>query len=165
MKYFAYGSNLYWPRMKARVPSARFCAVGKLNGHVLEFHKKGADGSAKCNAYPTGRLVDEMYGVVFDIHASERSILDDIEGLGRGYDDTQIEVITDTATLEAFTYTAQPDFIDDTLKPLLWYKRYVVEGARQHALPVSYVRMLEVIEAVPDRDEQQARQHADILGN
>ncbi len=165
MNYFAYGSNLYWPRMKQRVPSARFVAVGKLTGHVLKFHKRGGDNSAKCNAYATGLADDEVYGVVFSIHAQERFSLDVAEGLGNGYNHTQIEIIADTSILTAFTYTADPYFIDDSLTVLAWYKQYVVEGAKRYALPTSYVRMLEDIDAVRDDDRQRARRHVYVLAN
>ena len=165
MNYFAYGSNLYWPRMRQRVPSARFVAVGKLPGHVLKFHKRGADESAKCNAYPTGLADNEVYGVVFHIDANERPLLDATEGLGNGYNHTQIEIVTYASVLTAFTYTVDPRFIDDNLTSFTWYKKYVVEGAKHYVLPATYIRMLENIDAVPDDDHQRARRHADVLAN
>ena len=165
MNYFAYGSNLYWPRMKQRVPSARFVAVGKLTGYVLKFHKRGADESAKCNVYATGLSDDKVYGVVFSIDAQERSLLDTAEGLGNGYNHTQIEIVTDTSVLTAFTYAADSGFIDDSLTALTWYKKYVVEGAKHYALPASYIRMLENVHAVVDDDYQRARRHADTLAD
>ncbi|MDH3670928.1 MAG: gamma-glutamylcyclotransferase [Gammaproteobacteria bacterium] len=165
MNYFAYGSNLYWPRMRQRVPSARFVAVGKLTGYVLKFHKRGADESAKCNAYATGLSDDEVYGVVFNIDAQERPLLDAAEGLGNGYNHTHIKIVTDASVLTAFTYTTDPRFIDDSLILFIWYKKYVVEGAKRYALPASYVRMLEDIDAVPDDNHQRARRHADVLAD
>ncbi len=165
MNYFAYGSNLYWPRMRQRVPSVRFVAVGKLTGYVLRFHKRGADGSAKCNAYATGLANDEVYGVVFNIDAKERPLLDAAEGLGNGYNHTHIEIVTDALVLTAFTYTTDPRFIDDSLTLLTWYKEYVVEGAKHYALPASYIRMLENVHAVVDDDYQRARRHTDTLAD
>ena len=38
--YFAYGSNLHWPQMKERCPSARFHCVAKLKDHRLAFTRK-----------------------------------------------------------------------------------------------------------------------------
>lgn len=165
MNYFAYGSNLYWPRMKQRVPSAQFVAVGKLSGHVLKFHKRGADGSAKCNVHATGLADDEMYGVVFNIDAQERPLLDAAEGLGNGYNHAQVEIVTNISRLTAFTYTADPRFVDDSLISFTWYKKYVVEGAKHYALPPTYVRMLENVRAVVDDDHQRSRQHAIVLAN
>lgn len=165
MNYFAYGSNLYWPRLKQRAPSARFVTVGRLPGYVLKFHKRGADESAKCNAHATGLSDDEVYGVVFSIDAQERFSLDAAEGLGNGYQHTQIEIVTEISVLTAFTYTADPRFIDDSLAVLAWYKQYVVEGAKRYALPTSYIRMLEDIDAVRDDDRQRVRRHVYVLAN
>ncbi|MFQ5544776.1 MAG: hypothetical protein ACE5FE_02240, partial [Acidiferrobacterales bacterium] len=63
------------------------------------------------------------------------------------------------------TYTTAPRFIDDSLILLTWYKKYVVEGAKHYALPASYIRMLEDIDAVPDDDYQRPRRHADVLAD
>ncbi len=53
MLYFSYGSNMSSRRLLSRVPSARFITSASLPGHALHFHKKGLDGSAKCDAYET----------------------------------------------------------------------------------------------------------------
>lgn len=149
--------------MKQRVPSARFVAVGKLRGHVLKFHKRGADDSAKCNVCATGFAEDEVYGVVFEIDSDERSLLDVAEGLGNGYNHADIEIITEGSVLLAFTYIADPRFIDDSLTSLTWYKQYVVEGAKHYALPEAYIQMLEETPAIVDDDDQRAHQHAVAL--
>ena len=139
---------------------ARFVAVGKLTGYVLKFHKRSVvDESAKCNAYATGLSDDEVYGVVFNIDAQERFSLDAAEG------HTQIEIVTEISVLTAFTYTADPRFIDDGLAVLAWYKQYVIEGAKRYVLPTSYIRMLEDIDAVRDDDRRRARRHVYVLAN
>ena len=48
--YFAYGSNLHPERLRERVPSAESLGVARLEAHVLRFHKRGRDGSGKCDA-------------------------------------------------------------------------------------------------------------------
>jgi hypothetical protein len=106
-----------------------------------------------------------VYGVVFNIDAQERPLLDAAEGLGNGYNHTHIKIVTDASVLTAFTYTTDPRFIDDSLILFMWYKKYVVEGAKRYALPASYVRMLEDIDAVPDDNHQRARRHADVLAD
>ena len=50
IKYFAYGSNLHPQRFQERVPSGKFLALAALTRHTLLFHKRGQDGSSKCNA-------------------------------------------------------------------------------------------------------------------
>lgn len=163
LKYFAYGSNLYGPRMRTRAPSARVHAVGRLDRYVLKFHKRGSDGSGKCNVLYTGLRRNTLYGVVFDINARERRLLDEAEGFGQGYDDAQVEVITATGVVEAFTYVAQGDAINDRLKPFMWYKMYVIEGAKRKQLPEAYIRHLHAVEAVHDDNEERARYHHELL--
>ncbi len=60
---FAYGSNLCQRRMVARVPSARVVGVGRLSGHILRFHKRSTDGSAKATsrAIEQGALASGLY--------------------------------------------------------------------------------------------------------
>ena len=84
--YFAYGSNMSTPRLLNRVVSARAVAVACLPAHALRFHKRGRDGSAKCDAFYTGQDHDELHGVVYRIAAAEKPCLDECEGLGNGYD-------------------------------------------------------------------------------
>ena len=45
--YFAYGSNLSSPRLRARVPSARPEGVARLEGQRLALDKPGRDGTAR----------------------------------------------------------------------------------------------------------------------
>jgi hypothetical protein len=51
-----------------------------------------------------------------------------------------------------FMYAAEAGHIDPALRPYSWYRRLVVEGARQHALPPDYIARIEAIPAVEDRD-------------
>ena len=59
MKYFAYGSNMLEARLKhsSRAPSAIYIVVGELLVFQLHFHYIGMDGSAKCNAFETGKKI------------------------------------------------------------------------------------------------------------
>ena len=43
MKYFAYGSNMSFARLQARVPSARSLGCYALRQHDLRFHKSGLE--------------------------------------------------------------------------------------------------------------------------
>ena len=64
--YFAYGSNLHPTRLGDRAPSVELVGTAVLEGHALRFHKRGADGSGKCNALATGsRLSDaQKFGAI-----------------------------------------------------------------------------------------------------
>jgi gamma-glutamylcyclotransferase len=151
MLYFSYGSNMSTPRLADRVPSARSVAVALLHAHRLQFHKKGRDGSAKCDCEYTGDARDIVYGVVFRISAGEKPDLDRKEGLNKGYDETMVRVMTvDGALLEALTYQATS--IDPSSKPFGWYKEHVLRGACEHRLPGGYIAAIEAVSAVPDPD-------------
>jgi len=140
MKYFAYGSNLFVPEIRKWVPSATPYRVAKLKHHKLKFHKRSdKDGSAKCNAFKTGNKKDVVHGVVYEIDEKEKQDLDDKEGLGHGYNKTEVVLESDQGIVAAFMYVADSDYIDDTLKPCSRYKQLVFEGARQHGLPESYI--------------------------
>ena len=75
------------------------------------------------------------------------------EGLGRGYVEKRITVIDlDGGTHPVFMYAAEGGHIDPTLRSYSWYRRLVVEGARQHALPPDYIARIEAVPATEDPD-------------
>jgi hypothetical protein len=162
MLYFAYGSNMHAGRLRERVPSCAFRTVATLPGHALRFHKRGRDGSAKCDAYASGRPTDAVHGVVFALAAAERPALDRAEG--SGYRAAPVLLHTSSgATLTAYTYLAVPAAIDAALLPFRWYLDLVVAGAQAHALPAAYVAWLAATPACADPDTQRAARHARLL--
>ncbi|MCG7995459.1 MAG: gamma-glutamylcyclotransferase [Candidatus Thiodiazotropha taylori] len=149
MLYFAYGSNMSSRRLRERVPSARFRSTATLEAHELRFHKRSRDGSAKCDALETHNPQHRVIGVVFEIAQAEKAELDRHEGLGYGYEEKQVSLLTGSAeSLTAFTYYAT--HIDSLLKPYSWYKHHVLSGAREHQLPTTYLDRIERIEAIID---------------
>jgi hypothetical protein len=155
MYYFSYGSNMSSLRLGARVPAACKVGVGVLQGHRLIFHKiSNKDASAKCDAYETGDPLHQIYGVVYSMPAAERPILDRFEGLGYGYEIKEVAVeMQDGSVIDAFTYYATR--VDPHLKPFHWYKEHVLRGAREHALPPSYIhQQIETVVSVDDKDRQ-----------
>ena len=152
--YFAYGSNMSTRRLAARVPSTKAISVAALRGHRLKFRKLGKDGSAKCDVANTGDQTDVVYGVVFAILFSEKSILDRIEGLGNGYAEKDVVVVSETGNeFKAVTYYATN--IDVSLKPRDWYVEHVLHGAREHELPANYIKRIEAIESMPDPENHE----------
>ena len=144
-RYFAYGSNMSTERVQARVPSARARGRGQLLRHALRWHKLGRDGSGKCDVV----LADAesvVWGVLFDVAWAEKPWLDEAEGLGVGYFEKEVRIVTDDGECLARTYYANPDRINAALRPLGWYKDHVVRGAREHGLPADYVRALVRVE-------------------
>ena len=123
------------PRLTDRVPSVRAVTIAQLHKHKLKFHKKSNDGSAKCDAEYTNNAEDVMYGVVFQISASEKPELDIKEGLRKGYEEKIVSVIAQNGeTLDAVTYYATN--IDPSLNPYDWYKEPCLSGCHTHLLDV-----------------------------
>jgi gamma-glutamylcyclotransferase len=155
MKYFAYGSNMSLARLRARTPSAISLGHHVLSEHQLRFHKRGMDGSAKCDAFFTGQPQDCVHGVLFEIDDAEKPNLDRAEGLGYGYDEKVIEVRSpEQVRKQACTYVATK--IDETRVPFHWYKDHVLLGARAAQLPAEYVDAIENIETIEDPNAPRA---------
>ena len=152
MHYFAYGSNMSLQRLRARVPSAQPLGTYRLQAHELRFHKVGRDGSGKCDAFHTSDPEHIVMGVLFDIDQFEKAHLDQVEGVGAGYAEKQVYLLgTRGPEVVAFTYVATR--IDCFLKPFTWYKHHVLTGARESLLPGEYIRAIERVESVRDRDK------------
>lgn len=162
LRYFAYGSNMSLPRLRARVPSAELVGVATLAGHALRFHKPGSrDGSGKCDALPTGQPHDRVLGALYWIDATELAQLDEVEGAGQGYERRTVTVVTAAeAWCEAQTYIATRT--DAHLRPLDWYKEHVLRGARSLGLPAPYLAMIETTAADPDADGERRRRELAI---
>jgi len=158
MFYFSYGSNMSWKRLRARVPSAEKIGTGILDQHLLRFHKSGRDKSAKCDAYHSGDPEHRVVGVLYKIHPDEKPALDEVEGVGSGYEIKDVVISQENGIpVEAFTYYATD--VDADLKPFDWYRQHVLIGAREHNLPDEYVEAIEVIEFVEDNNaERRARE-------
>jgi hypothetical protein len=121
-----------------------------LPAHRLRFHKISKDGSGKCDAEATGNPDDRVVGVVYEISDDEKLVLDRTEGLGAGYDEKAIEVITDQGKVTSLTYFATR--VDATLKPYRWYKKHVLVGASENGLPSEYIAQIEAVETIDDPD-------------
>jgi AIG2-like family len=154
--YFAYGANMVTARLRERVPSARPIGIGRLVGHALRWDKRSlVDGSGKCDAEATGRDEDTVWGVLFALHATDKPALDVAEGLGAGYLETTVKILTEDGPVTAIAYCAIDK--DPSLRPYHWYKALVITGAREHALPSGYRSRLELEPTVADQTYPQGR--------
>jgi len=149
--YFAYGSNLLSARLKARTPSARPAGRAMLPRFALRWHKIGADDTGKCDIVFTDRPGDAVHGVAYLIRRAELKHLDRVEELGFGYYACNVQIRIGASRKLARTYRAIP--VDPSLKPLDWYKRFVVNGAREHGLPDHYVAALARAPAIVDTNQ------------
>lgn len=163
MKYFAYGSNLHPVRLRQRVQAFTVHGVARLDAHVLAFSKRGRDGSGKCTVLPVAQSARAVWGVLYEIDPRFRGVLDEAEGLGAGYEAVPVAVTVGPVVHEAFTYRAQPGFVDPELNPFDWYKALVVEGARRHGLDPRHVAWLESVAATRDPDTGRAERHWAIV--
>ena len=147
--YFAYGSNMVTSRLRERAPSATPIGIGQLTGHVLAWDKRSrTDGSGKCDAEVTGRESDVIWGVLFELDPGDKPALDRAEGLGEGYAEKRVRVLTPEGAVDALTYYATDK--DPVLRPYQWYKALVIAGAREHGLPAEYRRDLALVATVSD---------------
>lgn len=155
LRYFAYGSNLFSPRLRARAPSARVVGVAVLPGHALRFHKRGrGDGSGKCNVWRDA-AAPGVPGALYEVADPEWADLDAAEGRGSGYERLEVVVVrAGGERVAASTYVAQPHAIDDTLLPYRWYRDLVLAGAREHALPSEHVARIEAQACKEDPDRK-----------
>src|SRR5262249_33463724 len=135
------GSNMLTRQLAERTGHCTCRGLATLVGHELRFHKLSKDGSAKADAYHTGRQADAVIGVVFQVPRSGKARLDKAEGLGAGYDDKTAHVrLQGGEEIEAVTYVAHPDAIKAHLKPTPDYRKRVLDGASEHRLPAGYVQ-------------------------
>lgn len=162
--YFAYGSNMASHRLLQRLPKARYTGLARLAQHRLSFRKNDRGLSAKCDIELTGRVADEVIGVVYEICLEDKQTLDRIEGLGVGYDEKTVQLRTDTGqTLFATTYIAIN--IDQNLVPYHWYKQHVLRGAIERKFPREYIDLIETTPSKPDPDHQRNLRELSIYGN
>lgn len=150
--YFAYGSNMSTRRLRTRTPSARVVSTARLHHHSLVFHKESLDGSSKCHIEYTQNPDDIVHGVVYQLRLSEKPYLDNVEGLGKGYEEKHIPVIMPSGD-EVIATTYYATHINRSLKPYHWYKEHVLRGAREHGLPDRYIENIESVVSIADPDQ------------
>ncbi len=160
-RYLAYGSNMWPRRIELRLGPCEVVGVASLNGYALRFHKRGGDGSGKCDAFHTASPADCLYGVVYSLTQAQRDLLDDFEG--PGYASRDIPVRTRSGMLTAYVYVAKIGHVAAGLQPFSWYKSIVEAGARTHELPAQYIESIASVRASPDPDADRDSLHLAML--
>lgn len=141
--YFAYGSNLSPARMRERIAGAEPLGAARLVGFCLRLDKRGMDGSGKANLGDD--TSQSVWGALYRFDASEWPRLDAFEP---GYERIAVEVEWRGEAMTAQTYRSHR--LTQDAVPFAWYKRLLVEGARAHGLPESWIRHLEALPERPD---------------
>ena len=136
--------------------------MGVLRGHALAFHKVGyRDGSGKCDIVASENRT--VYGALFMLAEAELPALDVHEGVGEGYERRATRILNERGhPIDAWTYVATRT--DPSLRPYTWYKRHVLEGAREARLPLAYLHMIELTAAIEDPDAERARGELSLYG-
>ena len=162
--YFGYGSNMLLKKLRSRCPSVDVIGVCRTKGYTLKFHKVSTDESGKGDMAEAKSGADELYGIAFSIDKSDGSNLDRAEGYGHGYDKKEIDVeaLEDGKVLRVWVYYATE--IDSELKPYCWYKKQVVQGARENGLPEDYIKKIEAdFPCIQDHDQARVAKNEKYL--
>ena len=151
-----------WPRrIELRLGTCESTGLVSLAGYALRFHKRGGDGSGKCDAYQTGNSTDTLYGVVYSLTLAQRDMLDEFEG--PGYTSQTVSVHARSGMLTAYAYVARSEHVEADLQPFGWYKAIVLAGARAHALPTHYIESIAAVGSLPDPDPDRDSHHLAML--
>ncbi len=157
LRYAAYGSNLHPVRLNDRLPSARLLGDSFVPGLALRFDKRSRDGSAKCGI-DSGE--DGVHMAVYEVSLEERTILDDIEGVGHGYEPLNIHV---PGFGRCFTYRATPSHVQTGLPAYAWYREFVLLGCLLHGFPEDYTAAVASKIVTHDPDWARRRQNWDVI--
>lgn len=157
LRYAAYGSNLHPVRLTARLPSAELLGHSFVTGLSLRFDKRSRDGSAKCGIDAGS---EGVYVAVFDVSERERAALNDIEGIGHGYEPLDVDV---PGFGHCFSYRATPSHVQPGLPAYDWYREYVLLGCLLHGFPEDYTAAVASKTVTHDPDSARRRQNWDVI--
>jgi gamma-glutamylcyclotransferase len=162
MIVFAYGSNMSIHRIRQRTPSVQKIANVYVNGYRFAFNKFSTDDqSGKGNISMTENDQDIVRGVLFEINDNEIPALDRAEG---GYHRIQVTgYVEGNNPFIVEAYVANANRINNSLRPLDWYKLFVVRGAIENNLPQDYINFIEQFEADIDENQERRQRNLDIL--
>ena len=162
MIVFAYGSNMSINRIRQRAPSAQKIANVYVNGYHFAFNKFSTeDLSGKGNISMTENDQDSVWGVLFNIDDNEIPALDRAEG---GYHRIQVTCyVEENSPFIAEAYVANANRINNSLRPLDWYKLFVVGGAIENNLPQDYINSIEQFDTDIDENQERRQRNLDIL--
>jgi hypothetical protein len=163
-KIFCYGSNLPTRRLKERIGGFKLLGVAELKKYKLLFNKISIDRSGKANIQYTNENANVVSGIVIEITDKQKNTLDEYEGKGKGYSEVSINVtLSDGTEINANTYVADKDKINDNLKPYDWYKALVVFGALEHRFPKAYIDDIRNVKSICDTKFERSDENWGII--
>ncbi len=158
--YGAYGSNLHPQRLQQRIPNAKLKGKAEVSSWTIRFHKKGQDGSAKCNMVRSAHSSDKIFLAIYECSEEEKNQLDHIEGVGKGYEGHLVLI---EGMGEIYCYVAHPDFVDEMVQPYSWYKDLVLQGCYYHQFPSNYIQAIQQVPSVKDPDSDRQLYHTQLV--
>jgi gamma-glutamylcyclotransferase len=154
MRSFAYGSSMDINQTRERCGNFKLKAecIARLKDHSLAFTRWSGSPNRKCGvADAVPNPGKEVWGVVFELNASELKRLDESEG----YDPNRARELNAYVREERDVYDqndralkVQVYFVvkKGTYLPNANYKNLILRGARYHHLPSSYIAELEKVQ-------------------
>ena len=107
-----------------------------LDGYEIRFNKiSKKTSSGRANIIPSEYACVE--GALFSLTEEQFNILDKNEP---GYHRQNINIKTDGGVVEATTYIADSDMVQDGLRPEKEYLSLVLKGAEENGLSDSYIK-------------------------
>ena len=163
MLNFAYGSNMLLERLHARVPQARLVGNGQLTGWRFALNIRSGDGSAKATAMRTGRLDDVLHGVIYELDAAGKAMLDGYEDVGGAYRIEHATAETNAGPREIYLYVGNESRAAEGLAPYDWYLGFIRAGARQRGLPQAFLELLGATRSMPDRNAERSQANWQVI--
>jgi gamma-glutamylcyclotransferase len=140
--YFAYGSNLLKEQMQKRTGEVREPQVCRLADYRFAFNKKKDDGPIRANIMKEPGA--EVWGVIYRCSRAAMARLDTNEGVATGHYHRQpVDVVRrDGTAIRATAYVANDECVCSESQPTDEYLDTILRGARQHGLPLDYIKRL-----------------------
>lgn len=166
MLFFAYDEYMYTPVFKEIIPEFTCLGAAKLSGYRLFFHRAHSqDGSGRANIVKMEDPECDVYGVLYDMSVRQKYLLDQVQGLGFGVQETLVRLDTQCHLdkITAFSYVANKAHIFADLVPFEWYKQLLIRGAREHQLVNEYIHRLERAACQSDTNEVRENHYRKFL--
>jgi gamma-glutamylcyclotransferase len=149
LAYFAYGANVHPGWLRRRIPDAALVGAGVLQGYSMAFRKRGRDGAARSDAFPSDAPAAALPGALYLLRASD---LDRLGAAGAGYRATRVDVAGASGKFNAVMWVADTAEIATGLVPWDWYVALIRAGAALLDLPAGHRRWLASVPTAADPD-------------
>lgn len=145
-RYFAYGSNMNASQMAERCPDSRFLTKARLPGYRLDFttYSTSRDGGAADIVAEDGA---ELWGIVYEVSDADLTELDRREGSKYRRIAVQVQPPgQDELPTSAYEVMNKQEF----QQPTQDYLQLLIDAARHHDFPDTYVRQIEAARRLPN---------------